>query len=257
MKLNSRQQQILQLISAEQFVSVEFLTQHFQVAAQTVRRDITQLCDLGLARRHHGGAGQLPSAENLSFGNRRIINANAKQLIALRIAAQIPDNASLALGIGTTIEAVAKALLNKKGLRIITNNLNVASIFFQTSDAQVLVSGGKLRPLDQDLVGDQVVSFYNSYYTDFAIISVGALDQQRGLMDFDMDNVAITQSILKNCRKNILAADDSKWNKKAFASVATFTSIDAFYTNQLPAPDICQSLESKKVQIIVCDQEKH
>jgi len=255
LKLNSRQQQILELISAEQFVSVEFLTQHFDVAAQTVRRDITQLCDLGLARRHHGGAGQLPSAENLSFGNRRVINAAAKQSIAQRIAAEIPDNASIALGIGTTIEAVAKALLNKKGLKIITNNLNVASIFYQSSDAQVLVSGGRLRPLDQDLVGDQVVSFFNSYYVDFAIISVGALDQQRGLMDFDTDNVAITQSILNNCSKKILAVDDSKWNKKAFASVATFAAIDKFYTDQLPGSDICQSLEKEKVQMIVCDQE--
>ncbi|MCJ8298624.1 MAG: DeoR/GlpR family DNA-binding transcription regulator [Pseudomonadales bacterium] len=255
MKLNSRQQQILQLISAEQFVSVEFLTQHFQVAAQTVRRDITKLCDLGLARRHHGGVGLLPSAENLSFGNRRVINVKAKQLIAQRIAAEIPDNASVALGIGTTIEAVANALLHKKGLKVITNNLNVASIFFQSSDAQVLVSGGKLRPLDQDLVGDQVVSFFNSYFTDYAIVSVGALDQQRGLMDFDMDNVAITQSILNNSGKKILAVDDSKWNKKSFACVATFASIDKFYTDQLPAADICQSLESKKVQIIICDQE--
>ena len=142
MKLNVRQELILAQLSGKEFVSVESLSLHFDMAAQTIRRDINKLCDLGLARRHHGGVGQLPSAENLSFGNRRIINAQEKELIAQRIASFIPDNASVALGIGTTMEAIAKQLRPKKGLKIITNNLNVASIFFQQSDIEVLVSGG-------------------------------------------------------------------------------------------------------------------
>jgi DeoR family glycerol-3-phosphate regulon repressor len=253
LKLNDRQRSILTQVIGKEFVSVESLSQNFNMAAQTIRRDITQLCDLGLARRHHGGVGQLPSAENLSFGNRRVINAQAKQDIAQSIANTIPDNASIALGIGTTVEAIASHLLVKKGLKIITNNLNVASIFYQASDAQVLVSGGKLRPLDQDLVGDQAVSFFNSHYTDFAIVSVGSLDIDRGLMDFDMDNVAITKSILNNSEHKLLAADDSKWNKKAFSKVSAFTAIDIFFTDQRPPSHISKKLHEFNIDIITCD----
>jgi len=253
-KLNARQQSILSKISGTEFISVESLSQHFDMATQTIRRDITQLCDLGLARRHHGGVGQIPSAENLSFGSRRVINAVAKQLIAKKIAEQIPDNASIALGIGTTIEAIAKELLCKKGLKIITNNLNVASLFFQSSDIEVMLSGGKLRPLDQDMVGDQCVHFFNSYYVDFAIVGVGSLDKERGLMDFDMDNVAITQSILNNAQHKILAVDESKWNKKAFAKVAPFSMIDKVFTDQPPAADICKKLAALNVQVISCQE---
>jgi DeoR family glycerol-3-phosphate regulon repressor len=253
LKLNDRQRSILTQVIGKEFVSVESLSQHFDMAAQTIRRDITQLCDLGLARRHHGGVGQLPSAENLSFGNRRVINAQAKQCIAQSIASTIPDNASIALGIGTTVEAIASQLLLKKGLKIITNNLNVASIFYQVSDAQVLVSGGKLRPLDQDLVGDQAVSFFNSHYTDFAIVSVGSLDIDRGLMDFDMDNVAITKSILNNSEHKLLAADDSKWNKKAFSKVSAFTAIDRFFTDQHPPSHIGNKLLEFNIDIVSCD----
>tara|TARA_B100000780_G_scaffold96003_1_gene66953 strand:- start:55 stop:291 length:237 start_codon:yes stop_codon:yes gene_type:complete len=74
---------------------------------------MTKLCDLGLARRHHGGAGQLPSAENLLFGNRHIINTQEKELMAQCIASFIPDNGSLALGIGTIMKAIAKQLRPK------------------------------------------------------------------------------------------------------------------------------------------------
>jgi len=257
LKLNDRQRSILTQVIGREFVSVESLSLHFDVAAQTIRRDITQLCDLGLARRHHGGVGQLPSAENLSFGNRRVINAQAKQEIAQSIASMIPDNASVALGIGTTVEAIASHLLVKKGLKIITNNLNVASIFYQVSDAQVLVSGGKLRPLDQDLVGDQAISFFNSHYTDFAIVSVGSLDIERGLMDFDMDNVAITKSILNNSEHKFLAADDSKWNKKAFSRVSPFTAIDKFFTDQQPTLNISNRLQQLNIDIISCDNDSN
>ena len=255
MQLNARQQSILAKISGTEFISVESLSQHFNMATQTIRRDITKLCDLGLARRHHGGVGQLPSAENLSFGSRRVINARAKQLIGKRIAALIPENASVALGIGTTVEAVAKQLMNKKGLKIITNNLTVASLFFQSSDIEVMLSGGMLRPLDQDMVGDQTVQFFNSYYVDYAIVGVGSLDIARGLMDFDMDNVAITQSILNNSAHKILAVDESKWNKKAFAKVAPFSTIDKVFTDQLPDALICNQLKALHVDIIACAQE--
>jgi DeoR family glycerol-3-phosphate regulon repressor len=253
-KLNPRQKQILVQLNGKEFVSVETLSQQFDMVSQTIRRDITQLCDLGLARRHHGGVGPLPSAENLSFGSRQVINAKEKQAIAQQIAKAIPDHASISLGIGTTAEAIAKQLLNKKGLKIITNNLNVASIFFQNSDIEVLVSGGKLRPLDQDLVGDNAVSFFNSYYVDFAIVSVGSLDIDRGLMDFDMDNVAITHSILNNAQHTILAADESKWNKKAFAKVAAFSAIDCFYTDHLPPTNICERLRAVNIEINYCAQ---
>ena len=253
MKLNARQELILLQLGGREFVSVEALSLQFEMAAQTIRRDITQLCDLGLARRHHGGLGPLPSAENLSFGSRQIINGEAKLSIAKKIATTIPDNASIALGIGTTAAAIARQLLYKKGLKIITNNLDVASIFYQNSDVEVLVSGGKLRPLDRDLVGDNTVAFFNSYYVDFAIISVGSLDADRGLMDFNMDNVAITQSILNNAQHKILAADNSKWSKKAFANVCSFTAIDSLYTDQIPQPIIYDKLHAFNIEIIHCE----
>ena len=255
MKLNVRQELILAQLIGKEYVSVESLSLHFDMAAQTIRRDITKLCDLGLARRHHGGVGLLPRAENLSFGNRRIINAQEKELIAQRIASFIPDHSSIALGIGSTVEAIAKQLRPKKGLKIITNNLNVASIFFQQSDIEVLVSGGNLRPADQDLIGEQTIQFFNRFHVDFAIVSVGSLDIQRGLMDFDLDNADITRAILNNAEHKILAADGSKWNKKAFAKVADFSNVDYFFTDQMDNVVIAEQLQQHNIEITTCSED--
>ncbi|MGB1238463.1 MAG: DeoR/GlpR family DNA-binding transcription regulator [Pseudomonadales bacterium] len=255
MKLNPRQQRILEEINTQTFVSVEYLSQLFDVAAQTIRRDITQLCDLGLARRHHGGAGPLPSAQNISFGARQVLNAGAKRAIAREIAAAIPDNASIAMGIGTTVEAVARELQEHRGLKILTNNLNVASQFFSSSHTQVLVSGGALRPQDQDMVGQSVVEFFNSYHCDYAIIGVGALDSQRGLMDYDTDNVQITQSILQNAAKCWLAVDASKWSKKAFANVAPLRAVHRVFSDSLPESEIIDRAEAAGTIFTICHEE--
>ena len=69
-----------------------------------------------------------------------------KQRIGEAIAAQIPDHASLFINIGTTTESIARALLNHNHLKIITNNLNVATMLSAKDDFDVLLTGGNVRP---------------------------------------------------------------------------------------------------------------
>jgi len=126
--LNGRQQAIMNLIRERGFASVEELAAQFDVTAQTIRRDINDLAGAGLLRRYHGGAGLPSSVENVAYQTRQVLNFEAKQRIGAAIAQRIPDEASLYITLGTTAEAVAAALRDHRGLRVITNNLNVAMV---------------------------------------------------------------------------------------------------------------------------------
>ena len=64
-KLNARHRQILELAKQQGFLSTETLARTFDVTTQTIRRDINMLCDEGLMRRFHGGAGPASSVENV------------------------------------------------------------------------------------------------------------------------------------------------------------------------------------------------
>ena len=57
MNLSPRHQNILELARQSGFLSTDELTKRFKVTSQTIRRDINELCDRGLLRRYHGGAG--------------------------------------------------------------------------------------------------------------------------------------------------------------------------------------------------------
>ena len=96
--------------------------------------------------RFHGGV-RVPSSttENIAYRQRQLLNEGAKQRIARAVAQAVPNGCSLLINIGTTTEAIARELLRHKGLRVITNNLNVAAILSDNPDCEVIVAGGVVR----------------------------------------------------------------------------------------------------------------
>ncbi len=59
------------------------------------------------------------------YEDRRMVHLEAKQTIAGATAKLIPNGASVALNIGTTIELVAEALRQHRDLTVLSNNVNM------------------------------------------------------------------------------------------------------------------------------------
>ncbi|TGG90253.1 DeoR/GlpR transcriptional regulator [Natronospirillum operosum] len=234
MKLSTRQQTILDWARQDEHLEVDTLAERFEVSPQTIRKDINQLCESGLLRRRYGGVSLPSSVSNLSFSSRQVLNQLAKQAIASRLAAQIPDQSSVYLGIGTTIEFVARELSEHEGLKVFTNNLNVASLLCNSAGVDVQVAGGRLRHNDHDVVGERTTRFFGEFCADFGIIGTGSLDPAYGLMDFEIEEARVSQAILGNARRRILVADQSKWDRQALARVAPFDAIDLLITDTMP-----------------------
>ena len=115
------------------------------------------------------------------------------------------------MNIGTTTEAVARALLKHRNLMVITNNLNVANILATSPNSEVIVAGGILRRADGALVGDVTAEFIGQFKVDYAIISSAAVDPDGSLLDYDFREVRVAQAIIKNARKSYLVADHTKF----------------------------------------------
>ena len=131
------------------------------------------------------------------------------------VAQQIPDGVSIFMNIGTTTEAVARALLKHRNLMVITNNLNVANILATSPNSEVIVAGGILRRADGALVGDVTAEFIGQFKVDYAIIGSAAVDPDGSLLDYDFREVRVAQAIIKNARKSYLVADHTKFKMVA------------------------------------------
>ncbi|MDB5742252.1 MAG: DeoR/GlpR transcriptional regulator [Polaromonas sp.] len=235
MNSNPRQLKLLDAVRTQGSVSVEQLADKLQVTLQTVRRDVQRLAEAGLLTRFHGGV-RVPSStvENMAHQQRESLHADGKARIARAVASQVPHDCSLILNIGTTTEAVARALLHHKGLRVITNNLNVAAILCNNTDCEVIVAGGVVRPRDRGIVGEAAVDFIRQFKVDIALIGISGIEPDGTLRDFDYREVKVAQAIIAHARQVWLAADGSKFNRPAMVELARLSQIDRLFTDQPP-----------------------
>ena len=151
--LSHRQTEILNIARAFGRVVVEDLAKRFEVSAQTIRKDLNDLCDQRALTRIHGGAIIASGVENLAYEARRFVAAEEKKAIGAAAAARIPNGCSLFINIGTTTEEVASALTSHEDLLVITNNLNVAMLLYRHPRIEVMVAGGAVRRADGAVVG--------------------------------------------------------------------------------------------------------
>lgn len=237
MNPNPRQLTLLQHVQERHSSTVDELATRLKVTVQTVRRDVQRLSEAGLLARFHGGV-RLPDStiENIAHHQRENLHAEGKHRIAQAVARAVPNDCSLLINIGTTTGAIAKALMQHTGLRVITNDINVAAILSRNPNSEVIVAGGVVRPRDHGIVGEATVDFIHQFKVDIALIGISGIEADGSLRDFDYREVKVSQAIISHAREVWLAADASKFNRLAMVRVAHLGQIDRLFTDNVP-PD--------------------
>jgi len=169
------------------------------------------------------------------------------------VAQRLPEGCSLMLNIGTTTEAVARALLRHRGLRVITNNLNVAAILCDNPDCEVIVAGGPVRARDRAIIGDATVDFIRQFRVDIALIGVSGIESDGTLRDFDYREVEVTRAIIEHSREVWLAADRSKFNRPAMVEVGRLAQVHRLFTDLPPPEPFVPLLAAAGVDCVVAD----
>ncbi len=246
-----RHRRILNVVQSRGFVSIDELARDFEVTPQTIRRDINDLSEAGLVRRYHGGAGTISSTENFAYSDRKILCLPEKQRIASMVAKHIPDHASLFINIGTTTEEVAKALCNHQRLRVITNNLNVATILSNFENIDIIISGGLIRHRDCGIIGEATIDFIQQFKVDYGIIGISGIDQDGTLLDFDYREVRAARAIIDNSRQTFLVADHTKFGRNAMVRLASITEISALFTDRNPPQPLEEKMKAGDVKLHV------
>lgn len=232
MKTNFRQVEILDIARREGKVSVDDLALRFDVSVQTIRRDLTELDTAGQLDRVHGGAVVASGTSNVDYEERKSHLATEKAAIARLCAAAIPNDCSVFLNIGTSTEAVARELRHHKNLLVITNNMNVANTLANNSDCEVVVTGGTVRRGDGGLIGTMTVKAIRSFKFDYAVIGCSALDEDGDVLDYDIQEVGVSQAIIAQARASLLVADHSKLHRSAPARICSLADVQAVFSDE-------------------------
>jgi DeoR/GlpR family transcriptional regulator of sugar metabolism len=220
------------------------------VSEVTIRQYLDLLEKQGLLRRTHGGA-MLTSKSNIEkpFKLEETSFCDEKERIAQAAIDMIPDGATIILDVGTTVTALARNLINKKNLTVITNGLNIATILENNPNVTVIVTGGTLRSKQHSLVNPFAQFILEKIYADIAFISVSGIAAEFGITNVNTAEAEIKALFAKSARQRIVLADSSKVGNISMAKICSLDAIDTLITDNQVDPRELAKLQEKGLAI--------
>lgn len=246
-----RHNKIIQFINAGQPVKVIDLSSLFAVSEATIRRDLQELEDLGLIRRTHGGAVSAQLGSELSFQDREVCLLNEKKAIAAAAASMIKDGETILLDAGTTTREIARALCGKK-ITVATNSMNIATVFTEEPDIEVLLLGGVWRKSIHSLIGPLTNSMLKLFCFDKVFLAANGIDCALGATTQNIAEAETKRAMLHAGKTTILVADHSKFEKKAFAKICSLDEISLIITDSNIGKETLDCLRSS-TQVIIAE----
>lgn len=177
-----RRERILELVRANGSMALRDIAAQVRASEVTVRRDIRVLEAEGLIDRRRGGAalpGRLVHEHNHT--QRSGTAAPEKLAIAAAAARLVQDDDAIVLGPGTTTEALAREIVGRRNLTVVTNSLPVAEILAAAPGVEVVVTGGTLRSTNLALVGTAAEQSLAGLRVHRAFVSGNGVTAERGL----------------------------------------------------------------------------
>ena len=86
---------------------------------------------------------------------------------------------------------------------------------------------------------------------DYALIGISGIDEDGTLLDFDYQEVRVSQAIISNARQVFLAADSSKFGRNAMTRLGSLEQIDMLFTEAQPAEGFLELLDRHQVKLEV------
>lgn len=226
-----RRSLILDSVRADGSVSVRTLAERFDASNVTIRRDLVLLDSRHLLTRTHGGAIERHPSRESSYAEKTLQWILEKRAIAELAASAVRDGDVIIVGPGTTTEAVARALLHRRNLTIVTNSLPAAEIFALSPQNQVIMTGGELRGPIRALVGEAAQRTVSKVRASITFLSGNGLTAEFGLSTPNLAVAGTDRAMADAGERVIVVADHSKIGARAALQTMPAETIDVLVTD--------------------------
>lgn len=258
-----RQNQLLQWLQHQGFLSTVETAEHFGVSQMTIWRDIETLAEQGLVKRVHGGLA-LPDWELGSEAELAGAQNGAQRSYPFPAGLQDPRRVALGKYVagelirpgddlilegGSTVACLIPHL-DAANLTVITNGLNTLTLAQVYDTIQtVLCCGGVLNQPNAIFIGPQAENFFHAYRVDRALVSAAGLTLKDGLVDPSPIYDSMKRVMCRSARQRIAMLDSTKIGKRALSRVMNISEIDILVTNSDADPEIIAALVDQGLDV--------
>jgi DeoR family transcriptional regulator of aga operon len=243
---------ILKQVQETGYVSVASLSEALGVSAVTVRNDLELLERAGRLVRTHGGAIPLPLGEgSLSFSIRQGLQVEAKRRIGAAAAELVADGEAIVLDASTTAWHMARCLLSRRDLTVVTTGLYVALELLRAPGISVLIPGGPIWREAASVVGTWDTAVLEGGNLQRGFFGGRGLTLAEGLTDANRDEVALKRKAVEAVREVNALVDATKLGKVAFACCAEIDKIHRVITDRDAPADLVAALRDRGIEVIL------
>ena len=248
MQRTQRLNAILEEVGVSGRVDVTGLAERLGVSGATVRRDLQSLSRSQLLVRTHGGAVSQQAEDEVPAGVKAVLRQPEKRRIARAADALVHDGAVVGLTGGSTTLELARVLLDRRGLTVVTNSIDVASELAGRTGIRLVMIGGIVRR-SRELVGPAAETMLGNYHLDLAFIGVDGLSVE-GCTTYDEMEATTDAAFLQQARRRVVVADRSKIGKVTFARISPLSGITDLITDRGAPADALESIRQYGVSIV-------
>lgn len=230
---DQRRELLLKHLRRDNVLSVQQITQIFNVSHMTVRRDIAELERQGLVFSVPGGAriaSQLQSEP--SHQTKATVEQPQKQSMAAEAASLVRDGMTIYLDAGTTLLAMVPLLVHHQQLTVVTNDFTTVDQLTAAPHLDVIHTGGRVEPANQSSVGRLAANTLRQLALDVAFVSTSSWDLLRGVTTPSEPKVEVKQTAMECTGRSVLVAGASKFGTFGKYRVAPLNAFDTVITDE-------------------------
>ncbi len=249
---SQRQTEITELTEQRGRVEVSDLAARYRVTTETIRRDLSELQEQRLVRRVHGGA--IPW-ESSAFEPLLSVRNDQQNLEKRRIAKlalnELPENGTIILDSGSTLNQFAEVIPSNIRLRLVTNSLVSASLLADNASVDVIVIGGKVRKNTMAMVDASAIASIEPLTVDTLFISSDGASPEAGLTTPYREEAALKTAMISAAIRVVALVDHTKFAKDHFVRFAEWSDVDVLITTTGIDPRTVSAIESLGTTVLV------
>lgn len=244
--LNKRERQVLDLLVADEGISVTELGKRLDVSAVTIRSTLNGLSEKGVIVRTWGGASP---AFHPAILERQRTNQEVKARIAAAAAELVGDGDAIMVEAGTTTSLIGRHLFGKRDVHVVTNSMLFAPYGRANPALKLTMVGGSFQAVTESLVGPIALRELNEFHVRLAFVGTDGFSLANGATTHLVEGAEIVRKMASRAQQTVLLADSSKYGRTGFARVLALEEVSLVISDSaLPAQAI-EELEEAGVEL--------
>lgn len=244
-----RRHRIQEIISQKKRILVKEISNIFNISEVTIRKDLEILEKRGILTKVHGGAIlNQSSIIDLALTEKERIYPREKDRIAQKAQEMINYGDVIILDSGSTTTQIARHIKFKKGIKVITNAINIASEL-AASEIDLILTGGILREKSFSLVGPIAEDTLREVTADKLFLGVDGIDFHFGLTTPNVLEAKVNELMVKAASEVILVADSSKFGRRRMGVIDKVTAVDKIITDKNIPQEVLNRLKTMDIEV--------